>query len=486
MKQILIAISLMLLLTACRHKSGREDALAAHHTAEKVKEAWTQQTKPLEIHIVDRTREELEAIGSIGVWLCTDKEETATEFRFDGESFKPFSPVKVDSTARPGVMYPFRVNAHRGDTLRLTHPMGPQMIGKIQSIDNQNEKITVNIDLKDITSLLRVRLKSDRIEDVLDDIALQGVSTLQSATYDTPLGVLRMDVSHGTLSHLVNCMLNNGMAHDFHLIPVEEPCEATLTVTVNGTPHRVTTLLPPLREGSITELYLMLHQGKLTVGSSWVDTKFAFSPIRTYRNDSIRVGDFLQKDGSCSAFCNEESIALVIESNGRHGKAVALKDNDKVNLAGKNRFCTGRLFETVDGKCKEGSYKPKATSKANDEETVRFMPGVNYHKSTAFSVMTGADLFQKMFERWSEADKQAYEEAREYGTAYLPSLYEMARLSIELHKLPEAFQQPEGFYATCCESGADTYYAIDPRQYLISAYNSKAYPTTKVRLFYLF
>jgi hypothetical protein len=100
--------------------------------------------------------------------------------------------------------------------------------------------------------------------------------------------------------------------------------------------------------------------------------------------------------------------------------------------------------------------------------------------------MTGADLFQKMFERWSEADKQAYEEAREYGTAYLPSLYEMARLSIELHKLPEAFQQPEGFYATCCESGNDTYYAIDPRQYLISAYNSKAYPTTKVRLFYLF
>jgi hypothetical protein len=239
----------------------------------------------------------------------------------------------------------------------------------------------MNIDLKDITSLLRIRLKSDRIEDVLDDIALQGVGTLQSATYDTPLGVLRMDVSHGTLSHLVNCMLNNGMAHDFHLIPVEEPCEATLTVTVNGTPHRVTTLLPPLRDGSITELYLMLHQGKLTVGSSWVDTKFAFSPIRTYRNDSIRVGDFLQKDGSCSAFRNEESIALVIESNGRHGKAVALKDNEKVSLTGKNRFCTGRLFETVDGKRKEGSYKPKANSKATPKETEEEPPRLHAQSS---------------------------------------------------------------------------------------------------------
>ena len=485
--QLILLLTLTVLATACSRKPHKDETLAAHVTAEKVKEVWANQTKPLEIVIVERTREELEAIGSLGVWVDAGSEESAIEFHFDGESFKPLTPVMVDSTASPRLMYPFRADAHLGDTLRLTPPCGPQLAGQFVSIENNNDKFIVKFELQDFTSLLRLRLKSDNIEDKLEAIILADIAVGQRMT-KSPNGVYRLDMSSHSASIYPDCMLNNGMPHDFHLMYTEESSEARITLKVNGKEYRVITVIPPLREGSITELHVMLHKGKLSVGSSWVDSKFPFTKPKEAPSDSIRVGDFLQKDGSTSATCNAQSIALVIESNGRHGKAVALTDNPRAFVFRKKDFKTGRQFETVDGKYKEGCFYSKV--REEDEPAIPFAPKVVYHRQAAFGERNGADLSIRMFDTWDDDTRKAFEDAVSFGTAYIPSLFELATLAQELmtegDRLPAEFDFPDGFCNSSCESGDDTYYALNPRTFRISAYNSKAYPATRLRLFYLF
>lgn len=92
---------LALLLAGCSGNTRNGDALSAHHTAEKVKDGWSKMSKPLEIEVLGRTTAELEAIGSLAVWLDGMEDGKAVEFRFDGKVFKPSVPVMADSTASP-------------------------------------------------------------------------------------------------------------------------------------------------------------------------------------------------------------------------------------------------------------------------------------------------------------------------------------------------------------------------------------------------
>lgn len=80
--------------------------------------------KSSEIIVTERIKEELKAIGSIGGFLSDSPEETAWEFHFDGESFKPATPVFADSTVHPVVFYPFKFGLHPSDTIKVKMPMG--------------------------------------------------------------------------------------------------------------------------------------------------------------------------------------------------------------------------------------------------------------------------------------------------------------------------------------------------------------------------
>jgi hypothetical protein len=278
------------------------------------------------------------------------------------------------------------------------------------------------------------------------------------------------------------------MAHDFFLLPVEESSEARFTIEINGKNYHMTTVIPPLRRGSITELHIELHKGKLTVGSSWVDTKYPFIDHKMVMPDSVRVGYFLQKNGSISTTFNHESIAMVIETNGKHGRAVALKDGTTAVKFGQKEFRTGKIFDTVDGSGKEGCFYSK--KKADGETLIQFTPKVVYSNRSAFSQRHGAELSMKILDNCSEAQREDFEEVAGYGTAYIPTLYELASLAQEMmvysDKMPKEFRLPIGYYMTSCESGPDTFYALDMNEFRISAYNSKTYPNTKLRLFYLF
>jgi hypothetical protein len=345
----------------------------------------------------------------------------------------------------------------------------------------------IKLELKDVAALLRIRLKSDNIEDILTNITVRGIyQTTNTARYEN--GVLQQDFAETIFSILSNCALNNGMPHDFFIMPVEQSSDAKIEIRVGEKFYHVTTIIPPLRRGSITELHLELNRGKLTVGSSWVDTKYPFTEPKKAMPDTIRVGNFLQKNGTISTAFNSESIAMVIATDGKHGKAVALKDNNDAILFGRKQFQTGKIYETIDGKSKEGCFYSKKQTEG--ENLIQFASKVVYTPQSAFGVRDGAGLSMKILDNCSEETRKQFLEAAVFGTAYIPSLFELASLAQELmvyaDNMPKEFSMPAGYYLSSCESGASTFYALNPTEFRISAYNSKDYPNTNLRLFYLF
>lgn len=477
-----------LLLAGCSGNTRNGDTLSAHHTAEKVKDGWSKMSKPLEIEVTGRTKAELEAIGSLAVWLDGMEDGKAVEFRFDGKVFKPSVPVMADSTASPLVCYPFLPSLHPGDTVAVNHPLGERLAGQIQSVTQTNDKTKITMKLEELTALLRLILKSDNISDVMQLLEIQG-DCVATAGFLIPLkGELdsrRSDTDH-VCSVLSDCLLNNGIPHDFNLIPTEDSGEIRITLNVNGTRLAISTTLPPLRRGSITELRLHVSDGRLSLGSSWVDTRHPFEKTPVAGTDSIKAGYFLQKDGTISPKLNENSLAWVIKTDGRHGKAVAMDDNSTSNRFGKKSFRTGHVFETADGRLREGYFgQPQ-----EEADHIVFSPRIRYPGSCALGFDDGPALTQAMLRNADSHALKNFQDKRVLPSAYIPSLAEMARLAyyLEKHKdgLPSFFKMPEGTYATSCESGADTFYSIDMSGWFITAYNSKEHSDMKTRLFYLF
>ena len=483
-----LILFIALLLAGCSGNTRNGDALSAHHTAEKVKDGWSKMSKPLEIEVTDRTKSELEEIGSLAVWLDGMEDGKAVEFRFDGKVFKPSVPVMADSTASPLVCYPFLPSLHPADTVAVSHPFGERLAGQIQSVTQTNDKTKITMKLEELTALLRLILKSDNISDVMQFLEIQG-DCVSTAGFLIPLkGRLdsRQSDTDRVCSVLSDCLLNNGIPHDFNLIPTEDSGEIHISLKVNGKKLTISTALPPLRRGSITELRLHVSDGRLSLGSSWVDTRHPFERSAVARTDSVKTGYFLQKDGTISPKLDGNSLAWVIKTDGRHGKAVALDDNSTSNRFGKKSFRTGHVFETADGRLREGYFgQPQEV-----EDHIVFSPRIKYPGNCALGFDDGAALTQSILRNADGRSLKNFQDKRVLPSAYIPSLAEMARLAYHLEKhknsLPAFFKIPEGTYATSSESGEDTFYSIDMSGWFITAYNSKEHSDMKTRLFYLF
>lgn len=490
MKETVLLTILCLAMLSCSHKPGKEDALTAHNTVERIKDEWSKVEKPLEIIVTERTKDELEAIGSIGVFLSDNPEETAKEFHFDGESFKPVTPVLADSTVHPVIFYPFQSGLHPSDTIEMKMPMGAVLSGSYESTTQSNEKTHVKMKLRDLTALLRLKLKSDNISDILNGVEVSNPHGVV-VTHRKPFNGewLETRAAQSVRSVLTDCMLNNGRHHDFHLVPDESSSDVTIGLNVNGRFIYVETTLPPLRAGSITELHLSLVKAKLNIGSSWVDTRHPFCDLPEVRTDSIKNLNFLQKDGTISETHNNQSIALVTETDGVHGKAVALKDFEAGMVLRGHNFSTGHIMPTVDGQFSEGCFHPNLMEKEK-ENAVAFNTGVRYSEKCAFGYRNGSMLTAAIVTDSDPDVLETFAGKAVLRTAYIPSVFELAQFSQFLSKyrgkMPEVFEIPDGFYTTSCESSEHTYYAVDPVTCRISAYNSKAYPISKLRLFYLF
>ncbi|MBD5424322.1 MAG: hypothetical protein HDR44_04305 [Allobaculum sp.] len=150
-KPIIFLSIMAMLFCACAGKNGQNNALTAHNTVERVREEWSKVEKPLTITVIDRDKEELEAIGSIGVFLSDNPEETVREFRFDGKTFRALNDVSVDSTVIPIVIYPYQPGLHPKDSIGTDSEIGAMFIGIYDSTTQTPENINVKMKLKEIT-----------------------------------------------------------------------------------------------------------------------------------------------------------------------------------------------------------------------------------------------------------------------------------------------------------------------------------------------
>lgn len=487
-----IFLSIMaMLFSACAGKNGQDNALTAHNTVERVREEWSKVEKPLTITVIDRDKEELEAIGSIGVFLSDNPEETVREFRFDGETFRALNDVNVDSTVIPIVIYPYQPGLHPKDSIDTDSEIGAMFIGIYDSTTQTPENINVKMKLKEITALLRLKIKSDSITDVLDGIDViceRGMAASHMRPFNGEWIETRATRSLRTV--LTNCMVNNGRHHDFHLIPTEESGEIIIGVKVNGRSLSVGTTIPPIRAGSITELRLTISNNRLNIGSSWVDTRHPFTKPAAKENADVQPLQYLMTDGTITDKYDDNCVAIVIDTDGKHGKAVALTDIPGGMMFKGSDFSTGVAFQTVDGQFSEGCFTPGTMQGNGSENNIAFNPNVRYSSKCALAHRNGGVLTSKLAASCNLEVLEAFASEAKLGTAYIPTVYELAWLSFFLEKnrdiLPAGFMMPEGFYTTCCESGSDTFYSVDIANKKISAHNSKQYPNTNLRLFYLF
>lgn len=491
MKQIVILFILTILICSCSGNKGKADALTAHNTVEKVREEWSKVEKPLSITVIDRDKDELEAIGSIGVFLSDNPEETVREFRFDGETFRPVNDVNVDSTVVPVVIYPYCPGTHPNDSIDVDSEIGAAFIGIYNSTSQTSDIINVKMKLKEITALLRLKIKSDSITDVLEGIDVnceRGIAASHLRPFNGEWIETRATRSLRTV--LTNCMVNNGRHHDFHMIPTEEAGEIIIGVKVNGRNLSVGTTLPPMRAGSITELRLTISGGKLNIGSSWVDTKHSFTKPAPKINADVQPLQYLKTDGTITENYDDKCIAIVIDTDGKHGKAIALADIPGGMMFKGTDFSTGVTFQTVDGQFSEGCFTPGTMQGSENENKIAFNPNVRYSSKCALAHRNGGVLTSILIANCNLDILEIFTTEAKLGTAYIPTVFELACLSFFLEKnkdtLPAEFLMPEGFYTTCCESGGETFYSVDIANKNVSAHNSKQYPNTNLRLFYLF
>ena len=74
--------------------------------------------------------------------------------------------------------------------------------------------------------------------------------------------------------------------------------------------------------------------------------------------DTVKVGYYLQKEGYISKRPDSNSIALIIDTDGKHGKAIALQDAMGSYCFSKKPITSKMMYPTIDGKRKEGVLNP--------------------------------------------------------------------------------------------------------------------------------
>lgn len=491
MGHLAILSILSILVCSCSGNKGKNDALSVHSTVEKVREEWAKVEKPLVITVIDRDKDELEAIGSIGVFLSDNPEETVREFRFDGETFRPVNAMNVDSTVIPVVVFPYRPGLHPNDSIKTDSETGAALIGIYDSTVQTPDNINVKMKLKEITALLRLKIKSDSITDVLEGIDVNCEKGIAASHMHPFKGEwIETRATRNLRSVLTNCMVNNGRCHDFHMIPTDESGEIVIGVKVNGRYLSVATVIPPMRAGSITELRLTISGGRLNIGSSWVDTRHPFTKTAKEANTDVHPLLYLRSDGTITEIYDEKCIAIIIDTDGTHGKAVALSDIPGGMMFKGMDFSTGIAFQTVDGQFREGCFTPGTMQGSGSENKIAFNPNVRYSSKCALAHRNGGVQTGILISDCNLEVLEMFTTHAKLGTAYIPTVFELACLSFFLEKnkdtLPAEFLMPEGFYTTCCESGSETFYSVDIVNQKISAHNSKLYPNTNLRLFYLF
>lgn len=506
-----------ILLSACGRQTKAEHSLEAQQTAEKTRENWDNAKHPFEVDIEGLSPQEIEALPSIGIYAnprdATEEESAA----FQGTAFmknangsyqtSDRNAVATDSTAQLYVCYPFRKGLKENDTIQLTAPFGENLYGR-EVQREYGRTLSAKVNMVSAMALLRITCGSNDVQDWLEGLNISGESIYTKAMYLPYQGRWFGMMADGSITvRQADCLLNNGRSFDYYLIPTETAGVVTILAKINQKNYAVKTTLPPLRAGSLTQINLHKAANGLTVNSSWVDTRHAIlGNNKVSEVDTVKVGHYLQKGGYISDKRDTSSVAIVIQTDGKHGKAVALKDCEGQFCFGNGSLTSGKMFATIDGKRKEGIVNPKQAQGVGDAERVIFKPGIPYGTNCALGYTNGAELTTLLIRKSqlkntgdavgadtgsSLSRKMMIDEAQRHPGSYVPSLAEMTALYYQLRYSErdaawKQFDIPSGEYLTSSESTSQSFYMMDMENGIITGTLSKQYAKMQLRLFYLF
>lgn len=506
-----------ILLSACGKRTQREHSLEAQQTAERTRENWDSAKRPFEVSIVGLSTQEMEALSSIGIYANPEDATEEEQFAFQGTAFMKNengsyqtsnrNAVATDSTAQLYVCYPYRKGLKDKDTILLNTPFWENLYGR-EVQREYGRTVSVKVNMVSAMALLRITCGSNDVQDRLEGLNITGEGIYTKAMYLPYQGRwFDMAADGSVTARQADCLLNNGRLFDYYLIPTETAGTVTILAKINQKNYAVKTTLPPLRAGSLTQINLHKTANGLTVNSSWVDTRHAIlDNNRVSEVDTVKVGYYLQKGGYISGKRDTSSVAIVIQTDGKRGKAVALKDCEGKFCFGSGSLTSGKMFATIDGKRKEGIVNPKQIQEVCDAERIIFKPGIPYGTNCALGYTNGAELTSLLIGKSQLKDtgdaphtdtglslsrKMMIDETQRHPGSYVPSLAEVTALYYQIRCSERGtvwgqFEIPSGEYLTSSESASQSFYMMDMENGIITGTLSKQYAKMQLRLFYLF
>lgn len=471
----IFAIALM----GCSNSNDSKVTLEQTRAASQVRSAWEKELRPVSMET------ELEGVARISAKVTQEGKVDFVPFRFDGKSFIAENPSWTADTAS-AVCGAFPVSL--SDTLDLSAPFSERLFGK-ESGRSIGERLYIKMNFKSSMALLRFNIESNNLKDVLEALTLMGSEAATTGKYSPYNGRWTEIGGKGMPCKLrVDRLLNGGGNHDFYLIPADAAQSISLVALVNGKEFVFENKIPPLAAGSMTQINLELGK-QLIAKSSWVDNERKIEIKSVNQVDTVKVGNYLRKDGYIVAKRDTLCVAIVIETDGKHGKAVAIEDYQSLCTFGYKTLTSNILFQTIDGKRTEGVIND---NDASDEEYLVFKPDMPYSDKCAFGYMDGARLtnaLRNTIVKHEEASMLTVTE--KHPSSYVPSLGEMAKLYYLLQPYSHAevgslIEPLSGEYATSSESTEHTFYGIAMDKGIVMSNYSKQYAQLKLRLFYLF
>ena len=497
----ILLTALLLTSAACADGSRQGHRPEALHVAERTRESWTESKRTVEVEIEGRTQAELDILKEVS--LAADfREATAIEREaFSGiictQAGSCFVPEKkaltADSTALFWISYPAYSGKTTADTLTLHAPFGEHLYGIETGRTLEEHVIRVKMQLASSMAVLRLHVESEDLRDRIGSFTLMSDNLWAAGRYQPYTGKWQPMHRGGTIrTKDIDCLLNNGREHDIHLIPTDTASHVTLIARINGQDHALRTTLPPLHRGTLTQLNLRQEKGKLSVENSWVETTRTIVAPPPAKAEVIRPGYYLQSDGRVVSEYGDSSIAVVIETDGKHGKAIALRDEDGRHLFAGRDISSTYIFSTIDGATAEGRLNPVQDNPLDTINKVVYKPGMPYGEDTALGYMDGAHLTQLLLNAAGISETESMiTQAKTHKGSYVPTLGELAKVyylqqPYAHHTFPEGYEPLEGGHLSSSESSQKTYYFLDFTTGDTSGSISKRYTPMKLRLFYLF
>ncbi len=498
--------AVILLLVSCSGSKKEYMPLAAQSAAVDVRLSWEKSLRPLAIEMKNCPS----GLSTLGVYAdikdATEEERRAfhgAEFFRRGNLFLSDNKraVTCDSTAAVSCCWPLRKVAAPDAQVRVFAPFGENLYGIETARRKDSTMIFVSqIEVKSSMAVLQLVFESDRLSDIIQEVRVYGDKIATAGDYRPYTGEWsNLSFNGHVAADDADCLMTNGREHDIHLIPTDEGAPVKIMCRIEDKEFYVKTTLTPMSAGSLTRLNISKVSETLRINGSWVATERPLQ-IRTISNpDTTKVGMFLRDDGYVVTKYDSLCVAMVIETDGKHGKAVALKDSDSEFTFCDKPLSSGKIFTTIDGERREGIVNPKRAEETDDTSAIILTANLDYADNCAIGFKDGSTLTDGLLEHYIEsADKNRDDKTpmlREvlanYGS-YIPSLGEMALFYTLCNPLkgetnfPDFFIPLDGDYLTSSESALKSFYSIDFPEGAINGSQSKLYAKLKLRLFYLF